>query len=672
MTPRPGRIVRAEPSAADLARFAVVSFDVFDTLVVRPLREPADLFLAVEAALRGEFSAAAVYWADRRRAAEAAARERAWKEEGRGEIRFAELRAPLALEFGAHVADRGLALETELELALCRPHPTVAPLFRALRAAGKRLVLASDMYLPADTVEAMLRRCGIEGHERLYLSSELDRTKGRGDLFAHLLGDLGVAATAVGHVGDNPHGDGRMASAAGIDAFLLPKLIERFDRSPLGDADRKSVWAPDRAAHLWESVVAGLYAARAGAGDGFEGPDDGAFWRRLGYFVGGPAMVGFARHVVAECARRGIDTVCFLARDGLIVRDTVERLGIAPPGLRLHYVHASRRCFNFAAIDRLDERHLDFLVGGTTRLTAAEFLARIGLDPTAPDVAAAIRRRFPAPGRRVASGAQYAALRELMRDLEPAIVARAAAERAALVRYLEGLALPDRDVAVVDVGWHGTLQRAMGETLVRHCGFRGALRGFYFGTFERAAPAEGHALHGYLFEAGRPEPMHRAARRCVEFLELIFAPPQPGVLRLVERDGAIEPEFAPTAGEEGRFAICRAVHEGILAFAEDFRDGGLLRCEAPLTGHLFRVLHRVLHAPTAEEARRIGDAPHAEGFGAGHFRRLAGAPPGWWRPFALREARRATFWSRGFRKRLGPAQRLSLKLARRLPGGRDG
>ena len=128
-----------ESSSLDelIERATVISFDFFDTLFVRPLANPEDAFDI----LGQQFSISD--FRDRRRAAQSEAFRR-MHATGRKEITLTDIYACFTK---TDVSNSELmAAEYALELALIEPNPEMFRLFSTLIAAGKRVVITSDMY----------------------------------------------------------------------------------------------------------------------------------------------------------------------------------------------------------------------------------------------------------------------------------------------------------------------------------------------------------------------------------------------------------------------------------------------------------------------------------------------------------------------------------------------
>ncbi|MCC2114079.1 MAG: hypothetical protein KDJ16_18745, partial [Hyphomicrobiales bacterium] len=549
-------------------------------------------------------------------AAETTARRGAHRN-GRREVTLADIYA----SFGEMIGIDGETLsvlakcESDLEIAAIRVDPAVLECYRRILAAGRRVVLASDMYLPHDVIMAMLDRVRIGGFERLYLSSETDAPKGDGSLWPRVRAEFALTDDArIVHLGDNPGSDGTAAERAGITAFLLTPpatLPERIGVFAVGKPD----WLGD------------AFAALAGQRPPTD--DDTAYWRRLGLAIAAPAALAMAVFSRNAARRVGAEKVHFLARDGLIFKKVYDILFAgqdAPPST---YLWASRRCFNIASLDRIGDGDLDFLVSGFSRMPPSEYLARIGLDPTEPDVLTAIERRFPALGRPLSSGADYSALRDLFIELAPLIRARAADERGALLRHLGNAGVFSVPGLAVDLGWHGSLQRSMIRLGRSHADADPDLSGAYFGTFPQAGAAVGGidlVTSGFLFDRGEPNTVMATLRECVEIPELLFSAPEAGIIRIKETDAGLAPCRSPAgAEEERRIAIARIVHETItdaakalapVVAAEDF-----LRLK-PLVIERFEAL---LRRPSPEDIARLGAVPHADGFGIARYRPLV--PP---------------------------------------------
>ena len=131
-----------------------VGFDVFGTLLLRDVARPTDLFSWME-----EFGSAPAGFAKARVAAEQEAR--AAKQ---GEVTLAEIYARTPL------AGRDPQAECWAEQQWGIANPQLFGAVRRLHEQGKKVYAISDMYLPRQQVEAMLRGCGYDFLDGVFVS----------------------------------------------------------------------------------------------------------------------------------------------------------------------------------------------------------------------------------------------------------------------------------------------------------------------------------------------------------------------------------------------------------------------------------------------------------------------------------------------------------------------
>ncbi len=119
-----------------------------------------------------------------------------------------------------------MAAELATESAVLVPVNGAIPLVENTRRMKCQIIFVSDMYLPSGFIAEILARYGlfIPG-DRVYVSGEVGKTKGRGSLFRHILADLEIAPTGLVHYGDNPHADWHVPTMLGIS------LLKRGDVS---------------------------------------------------------------------------------------------------------------------------------------------------------------------------------------------------------------------------------------------------------------------------------------------------------------------------------------------------------------------------------------------------------------------------------------------------------
>jgi predicted HAD superfamily hydrolase len=652
----------------------LVTFDVFDTALVRGVARPVDLFLqlAEEAHQRGLLSTVLlekVDFSQVRQAAENEARRVAWENHGWTEIRHEEIYVQLAvmLELDSTSSRTLMELERQIELAHVFRNAFVGTLYEMAKQAGKQVGFVSDMYLDERFVNDLLRKAGYVDHDFLWVSCTTRETKAAGVLYQAIHAELGVPFDRWLHIGDNLGSDVLQAQSLGIKALHYEKCVTRLQkhsvlRRRLGFQSMSGT--PARLA-LFRSIIGGLIAARQFVRPEPDSDDseNKRFWEDWGYRYAGPLLVGFGSWLVREIDKRGFSDAYFLARDGYLIQKVVTRLMRASAdgrsAFRTHYLYASRRAFNLAAINELNDESLDFLVSGTSRMSIRQFLGRIDIDID-QHLDAVERVGFTTPDDIILDGLGYGRLRTLLVGLGEHILARAREEFETLACYFnkEGL-LDAGEVAIIDLGWHGSLQHSL-DKLLRNMGATTRMTGYYMGTFAAARryTDRGHELHGYLCEEGRPDELHEAIKRCVEIFEWIFSAPHGSVCNFRMIDNDIQPVFAEFDFEEERWVRAAQMQTGALQFIDDYVGlwSGQSFPEMPPQAAV-QMLHAALMWPTRLEVRQLGDIQHAEGFGRVAVTRYIAKPEGsLWNPLSypgLIRGYRNSFWRIGYLKRLG-------------------
>jgi FMN phosphatase YigB (HAD superfamily) len=569
-------------------------FDVFDTLITRCWWRPEDLFLRVgeclaEAGLTAEPPEA---FAARRVAAEAALRAMPGVEE----VTIAEIYAALAPDNAAAAA----AIEQAVELEAIRPIAANA----ARLAACDRAVLISDTYLDAATVTGLLHRAGIMvPAAQVFASSDVRATKRSGRLFRHVADRLGVKPGQMAHRGDHPDSDLAVPHALGVRAELCRVGAPTRHETILHAA------ASGHPPMVRSALAGGARAARLSRDPAT--PHARVLWR-VGANVAGPLLAGFVLWVLREARRAGLPRLHFVARDGQVLLRIAERLLPALGwDLDCRYLLGSRQAWNLPAMAEVDETALSWLLKEAWREPLAAVLARGELDAgrIAPALARCGLQAMDRP-------ADMAALRALFREPEviAALQASAAARREAALGYLsEAGLLEPAPLGIVDLGWHGTMQRAL-RRLLDLGGHAAPLTGFYLALRSQPEGMPPTALRAFL---DAPGIVHRLNPVLLE----AFCAADHGTVRryLRQPDGSHGAELAPPDDAAMAWGV-PMLQAGILAFAEELA-AALRRSRGHDVDHWIVALRDAGLAtyddfrrlPTAEEAEAFGRFPHASG-----------------------------------------------------------
>lgn len=201
-----------------------VSFDIFDTLLVRPFYEPKDLFRLLDAEFARESGCGVPFHVLREKGERIARANNLLGEEVDLSAVYDAMASAFSLD--AALLARMRARELEEELRFCAPRRSVRSLYRLLRRRGARILLISDIYLPRPFMEKLLQKNGYTGYERLFLSCESGVTKQTGNLFRAAAVACGVAPGQILHIGDNWESDVLRAQEAGLRTFFYARAVD--------------------------------------------------------------------------------------------------------------------------------------------------------------------------------------------------------------------------------------------------------------------------------------------------------------------------------------------------------------------------------------------------------------------------------------------------------------
>lgn len=195
--------------AKGLSEYDVISFDIFDTLILRPFPQPSDLFEIVGGRL------GIPNFRQIRINAERDARAEAIALNGNDEVTIYDIYKQVSGRTGVD-GNKGAETELEAEKEYCFADPYMKQVYEILLDQGKEIVITSDMYIPHDRMEELLAVCGYAGYKKLYVSCDYQCSKHMGGLYKILISKH--SGGKMIHVGDNFLSDIESAKKSGIAA----------------------------------------------------------------------------------------------------------------------------------------------------------------------------------------------------------------------------------------------------------------------------------------------------------------------------------------------------------------------------------------------------------------------------------------------------------------------
>lgn len=233
----------------------VISCDIFDTLLFRNGRPERKRFSASAAAIK---SLSRTSYRTLEDIFSARVRAHTWlyslwvNGHHKSEPRFediCDLQLSLLLDSNLN---RDILIQAELdtEIKALEENKLISRWLAAAQASGALVVFLSDIYHASGFIRKIMRALNINNHlleAEIYTSSEIGKSKLRGDAFDFILNLYGIEAGSLIHIGDNYVSDLINASRRGIRAYHTPRskayllksqlLESTFNMSYLGRID---------------------------------------------------------------------------------------------------------------------------------------------------------------------------------------------------------------------------------------------------------------------------------------------------------------------------------------------------------------------------------------------------------------------------------------------------
>lgn len=562
--------------AEQIRKHDIISFDIFDTLLLRPFMHPTDLFEYLNSHAKQIAHDPSLDFAAIRKQSERIAFSHAL-ERGDGEITISEIYQVLSEEFSISedVCRNMMELEIRTEKKFLYRRESGYNAFLEAKNQGKKIIITSDMYLDESILDDMLNQNGYNGYMKIYVSSKYKTKKRRGWLYQHIIDDFKIPPEKILHVGDNIDADIIDAKKAGLHACHMPAPIHKFREDPKGIY--ASLWARDEQRHSpsWKVILSILgnhlydnpYMPHR-KGTLFDGIAE-----RLGYSGFGPLLLGFAKWLCEQSISHNIDRLYFLSRDGKIMKDAydcISSLYLDAP--MSHYLYCSRRAVNLAKIqnlsDIMDLLHVDF----ATNTTLGHLLVhRFGVNSI--NIPEEVFEKYNLSRDRRLNKGDLPLLHHFFREISPLIIKKAKAERTEYMSYLDEMNIySEGNVAVVDIGYNGTMQ----ESLYILGDKKKKIDGYYLISFRTALKrvvSNGLDMHSFLAEfIDRHDTYHPFCKH-VPLYETLFSSKEPSFIRILKsKDGKQKKIFMSISEEESRRReVVTDIHDGALKFVKDTR-----------------------------------------------------------------------------------------------------
>ncbi len=527
----------------------IVTFDIFDTLLMRCVAAPYHVNEIIRFKVEDLLGRDLNFPKLRVKAEEIA------RQKKNGDVTLDDIYQSFAelTKLDAMTCKKIRELEISTELSLIRPRKDVVAWFKEIIRRGKKVWLISDMYMQTPDLERLLKKCGVEGYDKLLISCETGLRKDTADIWNALL-EHGFARKII-HVGDNETSDMQLPGDRKFGVYHLMNAINLLSQTPFG---RNLLERLDYKMSLYAGICLGVvlikkfqspFRLRASSTDGTNKLILKNF-RELGYWFYGAPLLTFILWLIQSTRTDGVKRILFLARDGYFLQPLYEfvaqKLNVEP--LPSDYFLASRRAVTVASIRDISQAKelLQLKFAGKTKQL---FKARFGL-PLGDD------KKVFLPENDIAL------VEKIIDKHAEEILQHAATERANYEKYISKLGGKFDSVGVVDMGYSGTIQFYLQELTGK------IFTGYYFatGAANRFGDNASERMRGCFTENDDYGTTKFSVYRYQLLFESILTAPD---AQLKHFDATGNPVFGEPEQGQKFFNEIREIHEGVKDFCSD-------------------------------------------------------------------------------------------------------
>ena len=471
------KLIRAGENIA--ASCTTVSFDLFDTLFVRRVHDPDMLkcpvaeFVAALAEKKG-IRCSATRVQQLRDRFEREQRNATGRKFADHEACYPDYMGKMLAEiFGKNEQEHLLVTVTEFELsvesAMLVPRKALIDWVRKLHLQGKKILVASDIYLPAAHLEKLIERGGFfDCVDGVISSADSFLAKASGQGFSLMRDRFHIDPAHWLHVGDNPISDGLRPAEFGLKALILRDGREKMRKGII-----RRYWNYGRGRPFFRGRAV-QQAMLPMEGENIPRPS----LYIEGYNLFAPVIGSFLLRLAEKTRTLNISHIFFLSREGWMFQQYWKKMLPHLPQAALlpsnSYLYVSRMALAGAACayQGLTPQNaaIAFLPSGNRDFRDICRIFKLDGEACLPylqrhdlDLASSLSPQYPET-----TDKNRICFAELLEDeaFQKEVQLQTRPHNNALIRYLEQEDFfSHSDVAIVDIGWLGSIQRFLYEAV---------------------------------------------------------------------------------------------------------------------------------------------------------------------------------------------------------------
>lgn len=549
----------------ELDEYSVISFDIFDTLLLRSVANPRDVFEDVWE------RADAIKCTDisnkefMKLRMEMERRARNKKKESNREVVLSDIYAQFP-NFLVSDIKRLESLEIETEKRICYRNDFMWNIVKKLSQDGKRLVLLSDMYLEKKDIVDILEVNGIDTSifEHIIISCEEKCSKQNGELFNVLFSRLGdIEKNQIVHIGDNRNADYTQPLNMGISAIHYNAVPDTLNS--IYDYEKIRHDIPQKKILSLRKVVSYHGIQRY-----YDDLEKRAY--EIGSSIVGPFLTTYISYVCDRLQKSGIKRIYPFMREGYILGKLLEEEAISRKmEIEVRPIYISRKVTYIPSITKIDREEIENMIGARN-LTINESLRLMGLEPES--IQRDILEKYGDVRWKNTHTISYndITLKEylinvfLQKENIEKMERYVSEQRKLLVTYLKQEIGNMQDIATIDIGFFGRIQMWMEKSLkIENIPYK--MKHFLAIGLVGDKVYDGMDFEGYYSTFAENTDLVSTIHRTTDILEKFISVTEGSTIGYEMKNGRVEPlKSVPVNNDK----VTKASFEGILDFQKAF------------------------------------------------------------------------------------------------------
>lgn len=565
----------------DFSKYEIVSFDLFDTLVKRDVRKPTDVFKIVQKKLRGKYDYE--NYPHERRMAEVSL----YKKKQNEEITIDEIYDNFPARYTKDSKEAYKKMEMDVEYEICNFNERLRKIYNDIEKS-KKIIIITDIYLPKELIENILKKCNI-CYDELFVSSEIRFKKNTGNLFKYALNKLKVSPDKIIHIGDNIISDYKIPKSIGISTYKIKKEENNSIYNSISSSNTSFEY----------SILSSFINNRL--------PKIDNRFEKIGYETLGPLLFGYSKWLSNFFEKNKYDKIFFLSRDGQIMKKSFELLDISKE-YPIDYYYASRRALivpNLKNCNNISEM-FDFFTF-PKYISLNSIIKKLGLDPYSEAVTS-LAEKHDVELNKVIHFESFENLnnkyKSILNDLYSLIVVNSKKEYINEMKYISNMiSKDDKRIAIVDIGWYGNMQINLEKTLKSYGDF--SVNGYYIGLVPKLSNKNNLKMIGYLFNTNDKDyEKYIREKNFNSLFELLFSADHGTVIKYRNDKEVDLGKYEYSVEQLKKIQMIQA---GALKFIEDISNNTLIKNIKYSVDDASYNIYNLGNNPTYIDSKKIGD-----------------------------------------------------------------